>query len=142
MRLYPIRNERGDPMEPIKNVTDVRFSSPLFSGLVYAFLTMGSASLIYSFVLAFTAQTEDSLSFFVYFIHAVSIFIGAYSSGKRSSNKGWYHGGILGVIYGLIIIIVGFLSFDYGFSLQSLLVMMAAFFLGAFGGILGVNRSK
>jgi putative membrane protein (TIGR04086 family) len=129
-------------MEPIKNVTNVRFTSPLFSGLVYAFLTMGIASLIVSFILAFTAQNEDSLSFFVYFIHALSIFIGAYVCGKRTINKGWYHGGILGVIYGLIIIIVGFLSFNHGLGLQSLVAMFAAFLLGALGGILGVNNSK
>jgi putative membrane protein (TIGR04086 family) len=135
-------NERGDPMEPIKNVTDVRLTSPLFSGLVYAFLTTGVASLIFSFVLAFTAQNEDTLSFFVYFIHALSIFIGSYVCGKRTLSKGWYHGGMLGVIYGFIIILVGFLSFDYGFSLQSLIAMVAAFLLGALGGILGVNNSK
>jgi putative membrane protein (TIGR04086 family) len=129
-------------MVPIKNVTDVRFSSPLFSGLVYAFLTMGITSLIFSFVLTFTTQNEDTLSYFVYFIHALSIINGAYACGKRTPNKGWYHGGILGVIYGVIIIIVGFLSFDYGFSLQSLMAMFGAFVLGALGGIFGVNHSK
>jgi putative membrane protein (TIGR04086 family) len=129
-------------MEPIKSVTDVRFSSPLFSGLVYAFLTMGIASLIFSFILTFTSQNEDTLSFFVYFIHALSIMNGAYVCGKRTSHKGWYYGGILGVIYGLIIIIVGFLSFDYGFSLQSLIAMFGAFVAGALGGIFGVNNSR
>jgi putative membrane protein (TIGR04086 family) len=135
-------NERGVQMEPVKKTVDVRFTSPLFSGLVYAFIIMAAASLIFSFVLAFTSQSEASFSFYVYLIHLLSIFIGAYVCGKRTDTRGWYYGGILGLLYSLIIVVVGFLAFDHGLTLQTLFALVAAFFIGAFGGIIGVNHSK
>jgi putative membrane protein (TIGR04086 family) len=129
-------------MEPIKNTATVRFASPLFSGMVYAFITMAISSLIYSLVLTFTNQSEDSLSLFAYLIHALAIFIGSYACGKRINNKGWYHGGILGLVYALIIILIGFLSMDNGISFQTLFAVAVAYLLGAIGGILGVNNTK
>jgi putative membrane protein (TIGR04086 family) len=128
-------------MEPVKNAT-VRFASPLFSGMVYAFITMAISSLIYSFVLTFTNQSEDSLTFFAYLIHALAIFIGSYACGKRINNKGWYHGGILGLVYAVIIILIGFLSMNNGISFQSILALAVAYLVGALGGILGVNHTK
>lgn len=129
-------------MEPIKKTATVNFTSPLFSGMVYAFITMAIFSLIYSFVLSLTNQSEDSLTFFAYLIHALAIFVGSYACGKRIQNRGWYHGGILGLVYAVIIIIIGFLSFDNGLSLQTLFAVIAAYLIGAFGGILGVNQTK
>ena len=129
-------------MEPIKKTTTVQFTSPLFTGMVYAFITMAISSLLYSFVLSFTNQSEDSLTFFAYLIHALAIFVGSYACGKRTSSKGWYHGGILGLVYAVIIIVIGFLSFDNGISLHTLFALIAAYLIGAFGGILGVNNTK
>jgi putative membrane protein (TIGR04086 family) len=129
-------------MEPIKNAATVRFASPLFAGMVYAFITMAISSLIYSFVLTFTNQSEDSLTFFAYLIHAFAIFIGSYACGKRINNKGWYHGGILGLVYAVIIILIGFLSMNNGISFQTLFAIAVAYLLGALGGILGVNHTK
>ncbi|MEX2461466.1 MAG: TIGR04086 family membrane protein [Paenibacillaceae bacterium] len=129
-------------MEPTKNTASVHFVSPLFSGIVYAFITMAIFSLLYSFVLTFTNQNEDSLTFFVYLIHAIAISIGSYVCGKRTNHRGWYHGGMLGLIYAAIIILIGFLSFDHGLTFHTLLAMIAAYLIGALGGILGVNHTK
>jgi putative membrane protein (TIGR04086 family) len=129
-------------MEPVKSAAKVRFASPLFSGMVYAFITMAICSLLYSFVLTFTNQSEDSLSFFAYLIHAFAIFIGSYACGKRINNRGWYHGGILGLVYAVIIIVIGFLSLDNGISVHTLLSLVMAYLVGALGGILGVNQAK
>jgi putative membrane protein (TIGR04086 family) len=129
-------------MEPVKNTANVHFASPLFSGMIYAFITMAISSLLFSLVLTLTNQSEDSLPFFVYLIHALSIFIGSYVCGKRSDQRGWYHGGILGLVYAVIIILIGFLSFNNGISLHTLLILIVAYLLGALGGILGVNHIK
>lgn len=129
-------------MEPIKKTAAVQFTSPLFSGIFYAFITMAIFSLIYSFVLSLTNQSEDSLTFFAYLIHALAIFVGSHAYGKRINSRGWYHGGILGLVYAVIIIFIGFLAFNNGLSLQTLFALIAAYLIGAFGGILGVNHSK
>lgn len=129
-------------MEPVKNAATVKFASPLFSGIVYAFITMAVCSLLYSLVLTLTNQSEESLTFFAYLIHGLAIFIGAYTCGKRINNRGWYHGGILGLVYAVIIILVGFLALDNGITVQTLLALVMAYFVGALGGILGVNNTR
>jgi putative membrane protein (TIGR04086 family) len=129
-------------MQPVKKTATVHFASPLFSGIVYAFITMAICSLLFSFVLTLTKQSEDTLPFFVYLIHALSIFIGSYVCGKRTDHKGWYHGGILGLVYAVIIILIGFLSFNNGISLHTIFLIIVAYLLGALGGILGVNHKK
>jgi putative membrane protein (TIGR04086 family) len=129
-------------MVPVKNTATVHFASPIFSGMFYAFITMAISSLLFSLLLTLTKQSEDSLPFFVYLIHALSIIIGSYVCGKRTDHKGWYHGGILGLVYAVIIILIGFLSFDNGISLHTIFLIIVAYLLGALGGILGVNHKK
>ncbi|WP_409341625.1 TIGR04086 family membrane protein [Paenibacillus sp. MBLB4367] len=129
-------------MNPMNKVAQVRMTSPLLAGLAYAFIAMGLATLVTSFILMLTEQKEESLPTFAYVIHALSLLIGGFVSGKRSKNKGWYHGGLLGVVYSVIIFIIAFLSFDQGLGLQSLTFLAVSFGSGVIGGILGVNASQ
>jgi putative membrane protein (TIGR04086 family) len=130
-------------MEPVKKAADIRMTSPLFTGMIYSFFSMGIAALILSLLLSFTKQNEDSLPFITYLVHAASVFIGSYVCGKRTGNKGWYHGGLLGLLYGIIILTVGFLAWDHGFfAVHSLVWIVSAFLIGALGGIIGVNNTK
>ncbi|RAV21945.1 TIGR04086 family membrane protein [Paenibacillus contaminans] len=129
-------------MNAMNKVSQVRIGSPLIRGLVYAFIAMGLATLVTSFILMLTDQKEESLPSFAYIIHAGSLLIGGFVSGKRAKNKGWYHGGLLGVLYAVIIFIIAFLSFDQGIDLQSVKFLGTAFGSGVIGGILGVNASK
>ncbi|MDR6881756.1 putative membrane protein (TIGR04086 family) [Bacillus sp. 3255] len=75
-------------------------------------------------------------------IHAVSLFIGGWVSGKRAETRGWYHGGLVGIVYFILIFLVGFLAFDAGLNLQSLQLLGILFASGALGGVLGVNTKK
>lgn len=129
-------------MNAMNKVSQVRIGSPLIRGLVYAFIAMGLATLVTSFILMLTDQKEESLPSFAYIIHAGSLLIGGFVSGKRAKSKGWYHGGLLGVLYAVIIFIIAFLSFDQGIDLQSVKFLGTAFGSGVIGGILGVNASK
>ena len=61
---------------------------------------------------------------------------------KEPVSRGWYHGGMVGVFYFILIFLVGFLAFDAGLNLQSLQLLGILFASGALGGILGVNTQK
>lgn len=63
-------------------------------------------------------------------------------SGKRAETRGWYHGGLVGIVYFILIFLVGFLAFDAGLNLQSLQLLGILFASGALGGVLGVNTKK
>jgi putative membrane protein (TIGR04086 family) len=129
-------------MNSINKVSNVRLTSPLLSGLLYAFTVMGGAALLVSFILMLTSQKEDALPTYAYLIHALAVLVGGIVSGKRSSSKGWYSGGMLGIMYTLIVFIVSFLGFDQGIHIQSLVLAVTAFIIGALGGIYGVNSAK
>ncbi|WP_397386617.1 TIGR04086 family membrane protein [Paenibacillus roseipurpureus] len=126
----------------MKTVSPIRITSPLFSGLLYSFSMMTIGTVLTSLFLLLTSTQESSLHTLTTIIHAVALFIGGWVSGKRAGSRGWYHGGIVGVFYFLLIFLVGFLAFDAGLNLQSLQLLGILFASGALGGILGVNTQK
>jgi putative membrane protein (TIGR04086 family) len=129
-------------MNPIHKVNQTRISSPLLSGLVYALSMMIIGTIVISFILYFTSTQESSLPSLTVIMHAVSLFIGGWVSGKRAQNRGWYHGGILSLFYSAILFTVGFLAYDAGLNLHSLKLLALLVASGALGGILGVNSRK
>lgn len=129
-------------MNPIKQAGQVRLGSPMLSGLTYAFVTMALAALASSVILIAADQGEDALPTYAYIIHGLSALVGSFVSGRKSASKGWYHGGLLGLIYSIIVLLVGFLSFDRGLDWNTLIFTAGAFLVGAVGGIAGVNTKR
>ncbi|UJF31972.1 TIGR04086 family membrane protein [Paenibacillus hexagrammi] len=129
-------------MNPMRSVSQVRITSPLLSGLVYALIMMTIGTIVTSLFLLLTSTQESSLHTLTMIIHGVSLFIGGWVAGKRAGSRGWYYGGMLGILYFLLIFLVGFLAFDAGLNLQSLQLLGILFVSGALGGMLGVNTRK
>ncbi|GIP39227.1 membrane protein [Paenibacillus sp. J31TS4] len=129
-------------MEVKQRPTGMGAASPILSGLLYAFVVMSIAAVVTSLILMLTDQKEDALPTYAYIIHAVALLLGGWVAGKRAEMKGWYYGAVLGVIYALVVILIGFLGFDKGLDLQTLLFTCLSFGVGAIGGILGVNTRK
>lgn len=129
-------------MNPMNRVSQVRMSSPIFTGLVYSLIMMTIGTIVISLILYLTSTQESSLTTLTTIIHGISLFVGGWAAGKRSGTRGWYYGGLLGIIYSIIVFIVGFLAFDSGLNLQSLKLLAIAFVSGAIGGMLGVNTNK
>ncbi|MDF2670320.1 MAG: hypothetical protein K0R67_2626 [Paenibacillus sp.] len=127
-------------MNSITKVPRLRITSPLLSGLVNATVCLLIGMVVLSMFLAWTDMKEQSLSAWVYIIHAIASAIGGLGSGKRAEQKGWYHGGLAGAIYGVIILLAGFLGFDAHFGAQTFALLALSFACGALGGMVGVNR--
>ena len=115
---------------------------PILGGMIWAFGMMAVGALFVSLMLALTDQKESSLPTATLVIHGLSAVIGGLVAGKKSGARGWYAGGATGILYAVMLFLIGFLGFDREFQLQSLLFVAAAFAVGAFGGILGVNMKK
>lgn len=126
----------------IKQASQVRIGSPMLTGLLYAFFAMAASALVASVIVTASDQGEAVLPIYAYIIHGISILIGSFASGRKSGSKGWYHGGLLGLVYSIIVLIIGFLSFDKGMDLSVLQFAAAAFAAGVLGGIFGVNTRK
>jgi putative membrane protein (TIGR04086 family) len=129
-------------MNPIPKIGQTRISNPFLSGLVYSFIWLGAATVALSLMLAFAGFQETSLVTYAYPVHALAVGIGGFVTGKRAGNKGWSNGGIMGIIYGVLIAMISFLGFDTDFDMTMLWVLTVSAAAGAFGGILGVNAKK
>ncbi|WP_145947343.1 TIGR04086 family membrane protein [Paenibacillus sp. Y412MC10] len=126
-------------MHLIRRLFSFRISNPTLSGLYYSFFWMMIGALILSFLLWSSGMKEQSLSRYIYVVHAVAAAFGGLVSGKRSGRRGWYQGGLTGILYGLMIIIIGFLALDSSLRLGDLLLIAAVIASGAIGGMFGVN---
>lgn len=114
----------------------------LFSGLLYAFGLLAISVVLLSLFLLWTNMKEESLTVYIMLIHIAALLTGGFIAGKRSGAKGWLNGGILGLCYGILILITGFLAFDAGLSGGKAALLVCAFIAGAAGGILGVQFQK
>ncbi|MEN1987874.1 TIGR04086 family membrane protein [Paenibacillus hubeiensis] len=129
-------------MQLIRRMNPFRLTNPILSGLCHAFVWMFLGALILSCFLWMTDMQEQDLSRYTYIVHAVSLLIGGFLAGKRSGEKGWYHGGITGIIYGVIVLLIGFLALDAVINWKDGLQLASAFVISALGGIFGVNIRK
>ncbi|MFD2116450.1 TIGR04086 family membrane protein [Paenibacillus yanchengensis] len=119
-----------------------QLASPLLAGIVYALLWLAAGALILSLLLHLTAMKESNMSLYTQVIHGIAAFFGGAAAGKRSISKGWYNGGITGVTYFLLVVIVSFLAANISFTLQSVILLATIVLCAAVGGMIGVNLKR
>lgn len=126
-------------MQSIRQLFSFRISNPILAGLCYSFAWMMLGAFILSLFLWLSGLQEHDLTMYTYIIHAFSALAGGIVTGKRSKHKGWVHGGLTGVFYGLVILLIGFLALDGSFTLKDISWVGASFIIGAIGGAFGIN---
>jgi putative membrane protein (TIGR04086 family) len=114
----------------------------VLTGLLFTFCLVLVGALITALLLAFTDLHESSLPYFTYVINAIGLLVGGMVTGRRCGSRGWYYGGLTGLFYFLLVLLVGFLGFNAPLQLITLLYLVGAFVLGAIGGVIGVNISN
>jgi len=117
-------------------------SSPIITGTITTMGLVLIGSVLTSLLLYFSNVSEMSLPYFTYCINGLSLLIGGWIAGKKGGRKGWYFGGLTGIAYFVLVMLIGFLAFDVSPGLNSLLYLAFAFILGALGGVFGVNMSS
>ena len=99
-------------MQMIRRLVSFRVSNPILSGLCQAFVWMFIGAFILSLFLWMSGMREQDLSLYTYVVHGLSLLVGGFVAGKSSGEKGWYYGGITGIVYGLLVLLIGFLALD------------------------------
>lgn len=97
--------------------------------------------LIYSCLLTYTTINENTMPVVVVVVTALSILIGSFISSMNIKKNGIANGALVGLIYILIIYFISSItSGNFGFTIASIIMMLASILSGAIGGIIGVNR--
>lgn len=116
--------------------------SPLLTGITVVLGTVLAGSLLLALLLRFSAVAEADLPYFTYGINGVALLSGGWISGRQAGKKGWLYGGMTGIMYVFIVLIIGFLAFDATMRVQPFLFTLCATGLSTLGGIFGVNTGR
>lgn len=113
--------------------------SPLLAGLLTVWLLVLIGSFVTALVLNYTNVQEQHFNYFSYTINSLALLVGGWISGRRSERKGWYYGGLTGLLYAVIVFFIGLLAFDTPIDWNNLILFIGAVLVAAVGGMIGVN---
>lgn len=129
-------------MSTFERVGQWKLGHPVLAGLCNAFIWLGLGALALSVLLVASSSSEEGSAAYVYLIHGFALLVGGWSAGRRSGRKGWYYGGLTGLLYMLLVLMIGFLAMDAGLSWNKALYILLSFAAGGIGGMIGVNMKK
>lgn len=131
---------------PFKTVNDVSNEKTGISiviigkGVLLAYIISVLMIIIYGLVLSISSLSEASLSTAVMIITVISIAISSIYSSVKAESKGWLNGALVGLIYMIILLLLG-LIFRTGteFDRYMLFKLFTGMIVGALAGIIGIN---
>lgn len=96
--------------------------------------------LIFSLILTYTNVKESAQMPTVITIMAISIIVGSIISTRKVSKKGLLNGGLVGLIYILVIYLLSSIFVtNFSMNTHTLITIIVAIIAGTLGGVIGVN---
>lgn len=93
-----------------------------------------------SVIISYTFVPETIVPYLSFITSILSIFVGALFVTKKISHKGWLNGGLTGLFYVLIVLLLGLLIFgEFPVFTAFLMKVFLGFIFGAVSGIIGMN---
>lgn len=120
-------------MKYLKNVS-ISILYIIISILILTFITT-----LFSY---FNIIGEKTVSIFKIIVPIISLFIGGFYIGKRSTKKGWFEGLKLGLIFIILLIIFEFLALDISFKGRNILYYIIIIISSMFGSMIGISMKK
>ena len=112
----------------------------ILKGTVLALAISLTVLLLLTIILFLTPLTEGAVPYVTYITSIFSIIIGAAYASKRIQSKGWLNGGLTGLTYIIILLLLSrAFGVETGVNLHLATKVLLAFALGSIGGILGLN---
>jgi len=118
-----------------------RLGSALVYGVATIFVLAALVSFVFSLLLKWTDIHESSLTWVIFAVSVISMFIGGIVAGGKSQEKGWLAGGLTSLLFTALIFLFQFLGIEKPFTAEQWLYHLVFFVAAALGGIVGVNLS-
>ncbi len=113
---------------------------PIVTGAMAGITLSLCVAAVLSLLFYFTSLNEGILPPVVVGLGIVSIFFSGAIAGKQAGALGWVHGAIAGLLYVLVVYLVGVAIVAYPITFIAILEKLASGLgLGALGGVLGIN---
>lgn len=120
-----------------------KFIKKIFKGVLISLVVSFVLLAIFAIVLTYTSVSENTIVPVIIVATGISILVGTILESRKIVKNGIWLGGIIGLIYVLILYIISsLLNADFSINIQSFILILVAIFSGMIGGIIGVNNRK
>ena len=120
-----------------------KFIKKIFKGVLISLVVSFVLLAIFAIVLTYTSVSENTIVPVIIVVTGISILVGTILESKKIVKNGIWLGGIIGLVYVLILYIISsLLNADFSINIQSFILILVAIFSGMIGGIIGVNNRK
>ncbi|WP_313757107.1 TIGR04086 family membrane protein [Tissierella sp.] len=114
----------------------------LLRGLLLAYIITCILILFFSLLLTYSSLKENKMPLMNTVIMMLSIIVGSIYVSKGIKEKGWINGGIVGIVYYLILIILNLIFLkSLALDIFSISKLALACITGIIGGVIGINIS-
>ncbi|HEX9059899.1 MAG TPA: TIGR04086 family membrane protein [Clostridia bacterium] len=131
-------------VQEVKSFNDNINFFTFLKGLLVSYIVTIPFFILFAFILTFTDFPENFIKPTVLISTIVSILIGGVFVSKKARSQGWLNGAISGVLYMILLYLIGSIvlgNFDINSHVLSMLAVGAV--AGAAGGVFGINlRSR
>lgn len=115
----------------------------LTKGSVLAYLITAIVFIVYGILLTYTDVTEKNTQIIVMVTTAISVLIGGFVASKGVENKGLFYGMLVGVVYAIIMIMIGLCFMqNIGITSKMITILILSICSGGIGGIIGINTKN
>lgn len=116
---------------------------PILFGLAWAMFIAVIGTLLVSFWAHYGAASDNQVLIAAYVVHCLAVVIGAFRSSRAALERGWYYGGICGLLYAVVMVVIGLLVYNtFSVDTGGIFRVFLMAVIGAFSGIIGVNTAK
>ncbi len=111
-------------------------------GMFYMVVVVMVCACVLGLTLYFTDLREGNLDGYVLGCHLLALLVGGFYAGRFSGEKGWSVGGLSGLLYGIMISLIGSALFTWEWQMIVWIYLVVAFLTAAVGGMVGVARVR
>ncbi len=87
-------------------------------------------------------MNESVLFWVTLIVGLLSLFMGGLVAGMKGKERGWLIGGLTGVGFTLFVVLVQYLGYQQGLSLEQALYHLGYILAALTGGVIGVNLTN
>ena len=112
----------------------------IIKGSIFSIIISLILLLIFAILLCYTNLSENSIKPTILIITGVGILVGSMISAKKIRKNGLVNGGMVGIIYTVILYLISSLTItNFSVTINSFIMLIVAIITGMIGGIIGIN---
>lgn len=113
----------------------------ILKGVIISLISTFILLSIFAIILTFTNVSENTINPVIIIISSLSILFGSSIANSKIKKQGLINGGIIGLIYIVILYFVSsFFYCKFSLNLDSIIMIAIGIIFGIIGGIIGVNK--